>query len=154
MLRSSMWFAVLLCAGASALGCGSLGRACTEIGCIPGTPLISISGANGGPVPPGTYEFRVTTEAGAEAITCDLTDPMSPTASCTNAPSTSGTVSGGVVDISASRDPKTIRVFVMKDGTEIAARTFTATYEDREINGPGCGTCRLVSVTPDPKIVL
>jgi len=99
------------------------------------------------------YEIRVTTEAGASGVTCDFTDPVSPKICVTRSP-TLQVGESNAPEIVISGDPKTIRVYVSKDGSEIAARSFTVKYEDREINGPGCGACRFVTVTPEPKIEL
>jgi hypothetical protein len=116
-------------------------------------PSISISGAAGGALPAGMYEIRVTTEAGASGVTCDRTDATNPKICVANS-STLQVAESNAVAISVSGNPKRIHVYVSKDGTEIAARSFTATYEDREVNGPGCGICRIIAVTPEPKIEL
>ena len=122
--------------------------------CISETaPHVTITGSAGGGLSPGIYEIRVTTEAGASGVTCDRTNPTSP-ASCTGGSPNLQVGDADILDIAVSGDPKTIRVYVSKDGTEIAARSFTVKYDDREINGPGCGTCRFVTVTPEPKIEL
>jgi hypothetical protein len=141
-------------AGAWALGCSSSDHVCTDIGCISDiAPSVSVTGTAGGALPPGMYEIRVTTEAGASGVTCDRTDPASPK-SCVSKSPTLQVPDSDIVEITISGDPKTIRVYVSINGTEVAARSFTAKYADVEVNGPGCGTCRNITVTPDPKIEL
>jgi hypothetical protein len=58
------------------------------------------------------------------------------------------------LQVTVSGDPKSFRMYVSIDGTEVAGKSFTAKYEDREVNGAGCGFCRFVTVTPDPSIEL
>jgi hypothetical protein len=99
------------------------------------------------------YEIRVTTEAGASGVTCDRTGSASSTGCISNSP-TLEAIGTDNLELVVSGDPKTIRVYVSIDGTEVAARSFTASYQDREVNGPGCGICRIVTVTPEPKIEL
>lgn len=140
--------------GASILGCSSSDHVCTEIACDPQTsPHISVRGAGGGALPAGMYEIRVTTEAGATGATCDRTPSAMVTGCISNSPTLQVT-DGATLELVVSGDPKTIRVYVSIDGTEVAAHSFTAKYQDREVNGPGCGYCRIVTVTPEPKIEL
>ena len=112
-------------------------------------PILHLTGSGGSALPAGSYAIRVTTEAGASAVTCPVTDSATRT-TCTGDSSALKATGTGTLEIVVLGEPKTMRVYVSRDGTEIAARSFTATYEDRETNGGGCGTCRFVSVTPNP----
>jgi hypothetical protein len=98
------------------------------------------------------YEIRVTTEAGAVDVKCDRTNATTPT--CTGDTEALRVEGTDPLQVTVSGDPKSFRVYVSIDGTEVAARSFTAKYEDREVNGSGCGFCRFVTVTPEPTIEL
>ena len=113
-------------------------------------PRITLAGSGGGALPAGMYEVRVSTDAGAVAVTCDRTDRIAPK-DCTGSPTLLSEGTDPLV-ITVTGDPTSFRVYVSIDGKEVGARSFTAVYEDREVNGAGCGFCRFVTVTPDTTI--
>jgi len=121
-------------------------HSCTTIGCLDGLNL-RLEGAF---LPGKTYELEVSSvsdgDQAASLMLCTVTAPAAGSAggnaglttSCTSALAHVNV--GNLIQIQDTT-LKQVRVSVSLDGVPVGEQAFQATYQSREINGPGCGVC-------------
>lgn len=128
------------------LGCEQDERACTAMACAEQGLTINLDV----PKRAAIYHIVVSGDNGTsepnELVSCTMSVEAS------GARTTQCTPEQGPSELDSSinvRDstPKRVHVVVTEGTTTVADESLTPTYVDKEINGPGCGTCTYAAVT-------
>ena len=116
--------------------------------------------------PTGVYELTLTTDGHPRSCTLDLAEPLPPVGvvyfecsepmsallnnslSYSPKPGTSTVVEGHhQIQAGVAGLPASVRVELRRDGQLLLDQQQAPAYQDNEVNGPGCGTCRQGTVS-------
>jgi len=109
---------------------------CSDIGCIPNVTIT--------PEHPLTDhgQYRVDFVADGKAMSCIVKVPSSTSPDCTNdRVYVYQERDRGILWLSVDGKLEEVSVTITLDDAPVADQTFLPSYEETEINGPGCGTC-------------